>query len=1312
MRLRRRGKNLLEWFSCCFRFRFHRDKTDQRPRIVQANNFTFNRAFKYANNSISTSKYNPITFIPKNLFEQFQRVANLYFLFLLCLQLTPVISSLSPITTILPLGLVLLITAIKEACDDIQRCKSDREVNRRMSWVLNNKRLVQQPWNTIKPGDIIQLRNDEFVTADIFIVSTSEASGLCYIETLELDGETNLKVKQALEVTSSLYDNVDLLCAFDGTIECDPPNNNLSKFDGNLHYGDASYLINNDNILLRGCRLRNTHWCYGIVIYAGNDTKLMRNSGKPCFKRTAIDKILNKLMWRIFAFLAIICCIAMFGCILFEGLLGYSFQEYLPWQSFIIGGRTGGAIITGLLQFWSYVIVLNTVVPISLYVSIELTRVFQSKWIDWDLNMYDTVDNIAAVSRTTTLNEELGRIKYIFTDKTGTLTKNAMTFVQCSINGVVYGTYGSDTHPHKHKKFTNDNPDPSTDKSFQWHDKKLPTAIENNDPDVMDFLINMAICHTVMVENELEIDNLRYQAQSPDESALVQAARYFGIVYLSRTSHSITVSIKGHKVVYPVLNILDFNNDRKRMSIIFRDPSSNKIKLYCKGADNKIQERLDKASQASWPATEECLNNFANEGLRTLCFASRVIEENEYAEWKAHYDIAAASIEDRELKLAAVYEQIEHGLTLSGASAIEDELQDDVPLTIAKLLNARMKVWVLTGDKMETAINIGLSCRLLSNDMDLQIVEEEGLTDVIEKMRSVKDYMEAKLRQMYDICEEIIWDWEWVEEKLGDAVNKPRDTTFGGFALAIGGQSLLHAVDPAAEHLFVDVASMCKSVICCRVTPLQKSSVVELIRKHKKVTTLAIGDGANDVSMIQRAHIGVGISGKEGRQAVLASDFSIGQFRFLQHLLLVHGRWSYFRICKFLDYFFYKNFAFTLCNLWYAFLCGFSATPLFDPFFIATYNVFFTSLPVLALGVLDQDINAANSLRFPRLYTPGHKDEFFNFRTFCISVFRGIVNSLVIFWVPYFCYRDSTMSNGQDIMGIQAFGFVVAMILTIVVNLQIALDTFYWTAINHFFIWGTIVFCFLIHYTMYSTILWAIFNIGYYYVGVARMGLGDPKFWLTACLTCAICMMPVYTGRLYNRIFRPTLTDEARYKQTYGMNIPLREPKWLGKRLKIHRRWFRSGYAFSHSEGFGNLINAGLMMKRVFTVRDRSNKNAQGSSSQSVNLINQSGRAQLITGSYSSPQRTDDILLSAETGVSRTGGSEAPIRSTGAKAGVSADVGSSRHLNEKRDNDGSDEGARLTPATQVKGESSGEAEMTFSAKRSLFSKNERITRNI
>uniref|UniRef100_A0A8C2GF75 Phospholipid-transporting ATPase n=1 Tax=Cyprinus carpio TaxID=7962 RepID=A0A8C2GF75_CYPCA len=409
--------------------------TVEEERHVRANDRDYNERFSYADNHIKTAKYNVFTFLPINLFEQFQRFANAYFLVLLILQLIPEISSLSWFTTIVPLVLVLAITAVKDATDDYFRHKSDQQVNTRQSQVLIKGKLQNEKWMNVRVGDIIKLENNQFVAADLLLLSSSEPYGLCYIETAELDGETNLKVRQALTVTSDLGDDVAKLADFNGEVICEPPNNKLDKFTGTLFWKDNKYPLDNEKMLLRGCVLRNTEWCFGLVIFAGLQTKLMQNCGRTKLKRTSIDKLMNTLVLWIFGFLICMGIILAIGNTIWEQKVGSNFWEYLQWKELTIS-----AVFSGFLTFWSYVIILNTVVPISLYVSVEVLRLGHSYFINWDRRMYYSRKDTPAEARTTTLNEELGQVEFIFSDKTGTLTQNIMVFNKCSINGKTYGT--------------------------------------------------------------------------------------------------------------------------------------------------------------------------------------------------------------------------------------------------------------------------------------------------------------------------------------------------------------------------------------------------------------------------------------------------------------------------------------------------------------------------------------------------------------------------------------------------------------------------------------------------------------------------------------------------------------------------------------------------------------------------------------------------------------------------------------------------------------------------------------------------------
>uniref|UniRef100_A0A8C7DFF7 Phospholipid-transporting ATPase n=1 Tax=Oncorhynchus kisutch TaxID=8019 RepID=A0A8C7DFF7_ONCKI len=1002
-------------------------------------------------NAIKTSKYNTFNFLPLNLFEQFQRIANAYFLILLILQVIPAISSLSWFTTVVPLVLVLSVTAVKDATDDIVTC------------ILGCFILLMTP-SPLLPDE---------------------------------------------PCVSSLLS--------EGEVSCEPPNSRLDRFTGTLTYAGQKYSLDNDKILLRGCTLRNTEWCFGLVLFGGPETKLMQNCGKTTFKRTSIDRLMNVLVLCIFGFLAFMCTILAIGNRIWEQLWGSEFTAFLP--------RQGGVDtpFSGFLTFWSYVIILNTVVPISLYISVEVIRLGNSFYIDWDRKMYHASSDTPAKARTTTLNEELGQIKYIFSDKTGTLTQNIMTFNKCSINGKSYGEVEMVTRKGygEHTETVDWSFNPLADHHFFFHDHSLVEALKLESPEVQSFFRLLALCHTVMAEEKIE-GELLYQAQSPDEGALVTAARNFGFVFRSRTPESVTIVEMGEQHSYELLAILDFNNVRKRMSVIVRSPEG-KLCLYCKGADTMVYERLDQSCTKLMDVTTEHLNEFAGEGLRTLALAYKDLDEEYFSSWKQRHHEASTALEDREDKLDLLYEEIEKDLMLLGATAIEDKLQDGVPQTIEQLAKADIKIWVLTGDKQETAENIGYSCNMLREEMnDIFVVSANNSDDVRQEL----------------------------------STNTPHSTYN----------------ERSMELLFLRTACLCKTVICCRVTPLQKAQVVELVKKYKQAVTLAIGDGANDVSMIKAAHIGVGISGQEGMQAVLSSDYSFAQFRFLERLLLVHGRWSYLRMCKFLRYFFYKNFTFTFVHFWYAFFCGFSAQTVYDEWFITLYNLVYTALPVLGMSLFDQDVNDMWSFQHPQLYVPGQLNQYFSKTAFFKCALHSVYSSVVLFFIPYAAMYDTVRDDGRDIADYQSFALLAQTCLVITVCIQLCLDMSYWTVVNHFFVWGSLAMYFTVTFTMYSNGTYLIFPASFPFIGTARNSLNQPNVWLTILLTSILCVLPVLAYRFLLIQLRPTINDKVRQAKA--------APPPLASRARIrHTSTRRSGYAFSHAAGYGDLVTSNCFLR-------------------------------------------------------------------------------------------------------------------------------------
>ncbi|XP_068609060.1 phospholipid-transporting ATPase IC [Brachionichthys hirsutus] len=1174
----------------------------------QKKHFLCFKKSRYAGNAIKTYKYNVFTFLPLNLFEQFTRAANRYFLVLLILQSIPQITTLPWYTTFIPLVIVLGITAIKDLSDDLARHRLDKEINNRKCEVLLDGRFQESKWRDIQVGDVVRLKRDDFIPADILLLSSSNPNSLVYVETAELDGETNLKFKLGLRVTDERLQEERQLAAFDALIECEEPNNRLDKFTGIMHWQRELYPLDLDNVLLRGCTIRNTAHCHGLVTFAGADTKIMRNGGKTRFKRTKIDELMNYMVYTIFVLLILMAA----------GLaIGHSFwyEDVGSRAWYLNDGLDQNAAYRGFLSFWGYIIVLNTMVPISLYVSVEIIRLGQSKFINWDLQMYFPEKDTPAKARTTTLNEQLGQIEYIFSDKTGTLTQNVMQFKKCTIGGHTYG------EPTTAEGVVLDRGKPVgwswnryADKKFQFMDHSLVSVIRSQkDKDVNEFFKLLSLCHTVMAEDK--DGDLVYQAASPDEGALVTAARNFGYVFLSRTQDTISIREMDRETTYDMLALLDFNSDRKRMSIILKSPDG-RIRLYCKGADTIIYERLSPDSRHR-DTSQTALDKFANETLRTLCLCYKDISAEEYAAWARKHKEAQLTGADRDAALDQVYELIERNLMLMGATAIEDKLQDGVPNTIATLAKADIKIWVLTGDKKETAENIGYSCSLLTDDMQIHYGEDVNEKLSVRQSRR-RQQPPAPRRSKRSPAEPffpqsgknaLIITGGWLNEILYEKKKKRRRLRL--HRLRKGppptnpqdGQPMDEWEKEMRQIDFVDMACECEAVICCRVTPKQKANVVSLVKKYKKAITLSIGDGANDVNMIKTADIGVGISGQEGMQAVMSSDYAFAQFRYLERLLLVHGRWSYIRMCKFLRFFFFKNFAFTLVHFWYSFFSGYSAQIAYEDLFITLYNLCYSSLPVLLVGLLDQDVNDKLSLKFPKLYLPGQQGKLFNYKNFFISLFHGIFVSLILFFIPYGAFLQTMGQDGEAPSDYQSFAVVTASSLIFAVNLQISLDTSYWTFVNCFAVLGSIAIYFGIMFDIHSAGIHVIFGSIFTFTGAASNALRQPYLWLTIILTVGISLLPVICIQFLHKTIWPSVGDKVQ-KNRKRYELELREEeKKKPSAFQRGRRSRRSAYAFSHSRGYADLIASGRSFRQRPTARGAPKNNIREAPERGVENI-------------------------------------------------------------------------------------------------------------
>ncbi|UNI19607.1 drs2 neo1 protein [Purpureocillium takamizusanense] len=1160
----------------------------------------------YISNFIRSSRYTLYDFIPKQLIFQFSKIGNFYFLIMAILQMIPGLSTVGRWTTAVPLGLFVAFSMGKEGYDDYRRYKLDKVENRSPASVLacgvrssgglkpsgiSRKRpgdieeaalrdlegggggsrpgtgaasWVTVQWQDVRVGDVLRLRRDQAAPADMVLLHATGPNGVAYIETMALDGETNLKSKQTCPLLVERCSTVQGIMSAQATIVSEDPNLDLYSYEGRVAVDDGETLpLSLNNVIFRGSTLRNTSEATGLVVNSGEECKIRMNANKHVrAKKPAMQTIINKMV--------------LFQILVVLGLAGGLTAGYYLWEpsvhatasAFLPSSPVYNGHVTFKEIFVGFILMFNTLIPVSLYISMEIIKIGQFLLMR-DVDMYDPVTDTPMVANTTTILENLGQVSYVFSDKTGTMTQNLMRFRKLSVAGVAClhdmdlqrdaaaakhakgkgrdvaissapmkalpeeddedddmsikakpypARQGSlSSMPHwKSSVRPDDEPEMKTEQLLDYIQRRPNTTFSRK---AKHFLLCIALCHTCLPEYK-DGGELAFQAASPDELALVEAARDLGFLLIDRPAQSIKLQTRDadgslHVETYQVLDVVEFSSKRKRMSIVIRMPDG-RICVFCKGADNVIMSRLklshlaeqkakdisrraslrktfeqDKALRrmseqggsakgtprtsfamrradssdvreggglrlslgrrstdlarlaqsdgvASWlnrrrteelpsprastdlptrsfdhgswvdeslasneaAVFERCfqhVDDFASEGLRTLLYAYRYVDEDSYASWKEQYHRAQTSLVDRQMLIEEAGEQIEQRFELAGATAIEDKLQEGVPETIDKLRRANIKIWMITGDKRETAINIGHSARLCKPYSELYIL----------------DVAEGNL-----------------QESMTTILNEVGRGMVPHSVLVVDGQTLA-AIDADNDSLllFNDLVVRVDSVICCRASPSQKADLIKSIRRHvPDCMTLAIGDGANDIGMIQASHVGIGISGREGLQASRIADYSIAQFRFLQKLLLVHGRWNYLRTGKYVLATFWKEIVFFLVQAHFQRYTGYTGTSLFESWSLTVFNSAFTSLPVILLGIFDRDLAPETLLAVPELYTFGQRNEGFNFAQYFGWMIMGTAESLVIFFTMYGVYARALFTNDTGLFAMGVICFTVAVI--------------------------------------------------------------------------------------------------------------------------------------------------------------------------------------------------------------------------------------------------------------------------------------------
>ena len=933
-------------------------------------------------NKIENQKYNLITFVPVVLFNQFKQFGNFFYLIMSISQFFNDLKVGFLFTYISPLVIVVSISMLKELYDDINRRIQDKKTNSTMITVLkenimnNHVEKVLKMAADLSVGDIIELKKDTRVPADLIVLKTFNESNdnQAFIRTDQLDGETDWKLRKAPESTQKMSELEIVQC--NGRLICEPPSKLIYNFQGKLSIG---------NNIQEPLNLENTIWAstviasqgvIGIVIYTGKESRARMNSSTPKLKIGILDQELNKSNVYLFVIMLVLSLVLTL-------LKGINFSK------------------TTFFIFVKFIILFCAIIPIALRVNLDVSKT----WFSYVINKDDSIPE--TIARNSTIPEELGRISYVFSDKTGTLTKNEMIFKKISMINEHFGESDFNNLKEIVEEECNKEDAPLLDVyNLLKNENNTINNIKNEENEniseskgegdilsvkkgknkfrrkknsiIRDTITAMLLCNNVTpIVDEQNKEKITYQASSPDEIALVKFAETLNMKLIYRTDKALKIKDAAGRIEeFEVLANFPFSSDTKRMGIILKNVKYGHIIFYLKGAENVMKNY---AKQEYIGYINENAENLATKGLRTLVLTHKLVSEEEFNKWNEEYKEASTSMENRKEKMAEVISKLENNMEYLCVTGVEDLLQDDVANTIENLRNAGMKIWMLTGDKVETATCISISAGIKGKNQKIFTAKYDDI------VAETKEGTILKLK-----------------EKFKEYNNK---NTVDSHIFIIDGE-LLDLALKNCEKEFFETTKHSPSVVCCRCSPTQKRIVVKTIKNYiKEARTAAVGDGGNDVAMIQEADVGIGIVGKEGLQASLAADYSIKEFRSLNILLLWWGRMAYKNTSTLANFVIHKGLIISINQFIFSIMFYYNAVALYNGMLSLGYSTVFTCLPAISI-LLDQDIDKDNVLKFPTLYKVLLKGRELNLKNFLWWLFKSIVQSGIIMFGAMLLFKE------------------------------------------------------------------------------------------------------------------------------------------------------------------------------------------------------------------------------------------------------------------------------------------------------------------
>ncbi|KAF9385543.1 hypothetical protein CPB97_004727, partial [Podila verticillata] len=967
---------------------------------------------RFVSNKVVTIQYSIFTFIPKNLYHQFRRVANFFFLVIVILQCIEPFQSMEPVVSALPLMIIVGLTAARDGFEDWKRHEVDQTVNHRKTLGLHNWRNITMEhklahhhhrrhrakyaqympldtdhtskrswvqyalawalWSKIRWRSVLKMckkgcrricrtmgdrrRSTQPIHAGANSHETEEPES-----TPPVIGFKYRYLQQSRETVDNNQHPAGELYELTES----PPNGDISqpywrpRLWQDVYEGDLVLLQKNDfmpaDLLILSSSEQEPIGYVETMNLDGETNLKIRQCVPGLSDLCTPEECAQKRFWvesegPTNNLLNTINLVVMAVICSFIAFMSRGWESHFQ--------NVGAPFITNESSSSYHSAAYSSFVSFMMSV-ITFQNLVPAYFIFQDLELYCKERSVPCMPCSWNLSDDLGQIEYIFSDKTGTLTTNQMEFKKCTIQGI-NGSRKADSE--QDQSFTQH---PIQGNKDRWHDHTMDMEILDDS--------------TVFQENK----DPEFEHFHPGE----QPRR--------RSRHNTLVNMDG-VLTSSGLRIVSMNESESPGDSHSRDLLQ---------ADSALQPGQRKSRSRSSSMATAAL-------IEPIALASTQSSNDQSSQHRYEF-----------------------------------------------------------GDQ-----------KTISKD-DVSDPQPSGSSSLYKKWDPVNSAFAKPFRRSINSV------------RKREAQLQPREGQ--NTALVIDGLALKFTLeDLICEDFLLELACRCTAVICCRVSPLQKAMVVKMVKDAKQVMTLSIGDGANDVSMIQEAHIGVGVAGEEGLQAVMASDYSIGQFRFLTRLLLVHGHYAYLRNTSMVMLFIFKNIMGIGALFCFEFLCGYSPVPPFEYSLILLYNVVLTVFPPLIIGIFDRDIG---------------------------PVIEGAFQSIVCFIVPYYAYRYGTVNDSGRVQEMYEMGLAMAVSSIVQVNIFAAVVSQAFCVYHVIFIWGSVALIF-VYSAMYTLLPKALSQMNPNY-GFSRTVMGSATFWAVVVLTLVICNLPRLTARYIRRMWAPKDLD-------------------------------------------------------------------------------------------------------------------------------------------------------------------------------------------